>query len=153
MMNDAIRYLQKLRKFYWRIARPKTFGVRIIAITERGDVLLVKHRYSTGWYLPGGGVKRNEHHYVAAKRELREELKTDSIKNLTFVATYTNEIEFKKDTIFLFVCDVIWSGAFDKIELVAAQAFQPDALPDDISPATLRRIEEYKAQFWGNGGW
>jgi len=37
-----------------------TLGVRGVAIDSAGRVLLVKHTYLHGWWLPGGGVERGQ---------------------------------------------------------------------------------------------
>ncbi|WBV64349.1 NUDIX domain-containing protein [Legionella pneumophila 130b] len=35
-----------------------TLGARAIVTNAEGHVLLVKHTYQPHWYLPGGGVKK-----------------------------------------------------------------------------------------------
>ena len=52
--------------------RPVTVGVRVMLIRD-GQVLLIRHSYLRGWYLPGGGLKRGESMEAAARREAREE--------------------------------------------------------------------------------
>ncbi|MEO9255658.1 MAG: NUDIX domain-containing protein, partial [Tepidiformaceae bacterium] len=56
----------------WRVYHPITLGVRVI-LTSDGKVLLVRHTYRPGWFLPGGGVHRRESLERAARREVREE--------------------------------------------------------------------------------
>ena len=47
--------------FWWsRLTRAKTLGVRVLVQAEAGRVLLVRHTYLDGWYLPGGGVDGGE---------------------------------------------------------------------------------------------
>ena len=57
-------------KLWW--GRAVTLGVRVMAIRDDA-VLLVRHSYIAGWYLPGGGVDRSETCEAAALRELGEE--------------------------------------------------------------------------------
>ena len=67
------RSLHALMRFYWRLARPLTMGVRAGVFDEQGAVLLVRHSYMRGWYLPGGGVERGETTLQSVTRELDEE--------------------------------------------------------------------------------
>lgn len=47
--------------FAWsRLTRGKTLGVRAVAVDTQGRVLMVRHTYLAGWWLPGGGVDRGE---------------------------------------------------------------------------------------------
>ena len=62
-----IKIAHWMRRLYYFIVRPITLGVRILLID--GDrVILVKHSYEPGWFLPGGGVKRGETLEQAARR-------------------------------------------------------------------------------------
>ena len=56
----------------WR-TRAVTLGVRAVVLDGTGGVLLVRHSYTPGWYLPGGGVDRGETAEAAVIRETREE--------------------------------------------------------------------------------
>jgi 8-oxo-dGTP pyrophosphatase MutT (NUDIX family) len=53
--------------------QPVTRGVRAILVNDMGEVFLVRHAYGTGWYLPGGRVKRGEDDLAALHREMQEE--------------------------------------------------------------------------------
>jgi ADP-ribose pyrophosphatase YjhB (NUDIX family) len=56
---------------WWRL-RGNTGITVAVWVGER--VLLVRHSYKPGLRLPGGGVRSDEDHRVAAARELREEV-------------------------------------------------------------------------------
>lgn len=62
---------------YWRVLRPRTFGV-YVAVWNRGRLLLVQHSYKTGWATPAGRRRRRESPEAAARRELREEVGIDA---------------------------------------------------------------------------
>ena len=49
---------------------PVSLGVNAAVFNDRGQVLLVQHRYTPGWRLPGGGVDRGEPPELAVMREL-----------------------------------------------------------------------------------
>ena len=64
--------------FAWsRISRGMTLGVRGVAIDADGQVLLVKHTYLHGWWLPGGGVDR-----ASATSAQNRSLSTQSVGRL-----------------------------------------------------------------------
>jgi 8-oxo-dGTP pyrophosphatase MutT (NUDIX family) len=76
---SAFRLLYRIRRVYWRIAKPTTYGVKALIIhpVDSGRVLLVRHSYGDQslWSLPGGGYKpTRETPEQAAKRECMEEL-------------------------------------------------------------------------------
>lgn len=114
---------------------------------EESRVMLVKHTYRPGWHLPGGKVDTYEPAILAAQRELREEtgLVTE-LKDLTFVGFYSNFSEFKSDHIAVFATrrfykDEKWKRR--NFEISAAEMYRIDEFPEDTSPSTKRRIEEY----------
>ncbi len=128
-----------------RIRRPVTLGARAIIVNEdRDSVLLVRHTYSSGWYLPGGGIKKHEPIADGLKRELWEEIsfKVDD-GSLELFGVYSNFFGGKSDTFIVFLCQ----GSFEKnrrsIEIEEQKFFRFDALPENVSPGTGRRLDEY----------
>lgn len=67
------RLVHQLITFGALFQRPMTLGVRGLIIDKDERILLVKHTYVTGFYLPGGGVEPGETIVQALERELREE--------------------------------------------------------------------------------
>ena len=58
MAKPTASFYHRLSKLYWKIKKPRTLGVRAMIFDEKkGKLLLVKHTYIDGWFLPGGGVK------------------------------------------------------------------------------------------------
>jgi 8-oxo-dGTP pyrophosphatase MutT (NUDIX family) len=141
-VKPLARFLHTLQRLKWRILRPVTIGVRVL-MEKDGRVVLVWHTYEELWYLPGGGVKRDETLEEAARREAREELGAE-LGQLRLLGAYTNFGEYKSDHTLIFVChDFTLAGATDR-EIERFGFFDLEALPEKISPATRRRIEEYR---------
>ena len=153
MLNLIIRIAHALRRQYWRLVRPKTRGVRAVVANHNGQVLLVRHRYEKGWFLPGGKVKGNETDEAALRRELREEIGLSEIQNITKQGEYLNTYEYKRDTIVVFVVSSFSQQQKSHFEIAEQRFCNPRALPDDTSPGTRRRIAEWLTEQPKSTGW
>ncbi len=70
----ALRLAHAVRRRWWRIAKVRLQGCRVLAFDAQGRVLLIRHSYGSGnWMLPGGGLGHREDPLAAALRELAEE--------------------------------------------------------------------------------
>lgn len=119
-------------------------------------VALVKHTYGPYWYLPGGGVKKGESCDAAVLRELREEVAFTAPRIERILGLHHNRGESKDDHVVTFVFrtdDPAKLRAADANEIEELRWFPIDALPADISPATRRRITEYREGITGLGQW
>jgi 8-oxo-dGTP pyrophosphatase MutT (NUDIX family) len=108
--------LYPLVKLYWRVFKPKTFGVRVLVLHphEPGKILLIRHAYGNRslWNIPGGGYKpRKEDPLQAARREIREEFGKNLLDALK-IGEYQTSGEGKLDTVVLIV------GTFDSDKIV-----------------------------------
>ena len=127
---------------WFRIARPLTGGVRVVVL-EGDRVLLVRHTYTPGLYLPGGGVEVGETFEEAARKELREEATLEPSGPLELFGLYLNRTVTNRDHVALYVCRAFERGAFTPNREIAEIGFHPvDALPDDTTAATRRRVAE-----------
>ena len=149
------RLLGKAARIMWRVTKPRTIGVRAVLLDPAGRVALVRHTYLDGWYLPGGGVKKGEGIADALHRELAEEgAVTDATVNRV-LGVYHNRREGKDDHVIVYVAraesDAL-RGA-DALEVAEVGWFAVDALPEGTTPATRRRIEEFRAGATGGGSW
>jgi 8-oxo-dGTP pyrophosphatase MutT (NUDIX family) len=137
-----IRLLYFGFRIYCFFFRPRTLGVRVMLI-QNGGVLLVRQTYLSGWFMPGGGVKRGETLEQAARREVHEEVGTQ-MEELKLLGAYTHFGEQKSDHNVLFLCtDFTLSGKPDK-EIAEMRFFPLDVLPEGLMPGHRRRLEEYR---------
>lgn len=127
----------------WFFTRPATVGVRAIPVTPEGKVVLVRHTYLDGWYLPGGGRGVHEPPREAALRELREEIGLIAHDGVRHLGDLTSNPNFRRDTTSLFEVTGVTFVARHSLEIDAVAAFLPDALPADTRPSTRRRIAEW----------
>lgn len=133
--------------FLWR--RPMTLGVRALALNDQGQVMLVKHTYVGGWHLPGGGLEPGECAVESLERELIEEANIKLKSEPGLIGFFFNRQASARDHVALYLCENVQQTAEKEKdrEIIAARFFDLDDLPDDISPATQRRIDE-----WQSGG-
>lgn len=127
----------------WWLLRPISMGVRIMLI-DNGTVIMIRQTYMPRWYFPGGLVDRGETPLEAAKREAFEEVGAICHSEPRLLGVFTQFVEFKNDHIMLYVCDdfsledraVSW-------EIEEIRAFPLTELPEDASPGSRRRVEEF----------
>ena len=131
-------------KLYWRLFRPTVLGSRAIVVKD-DSVLLVRLSYAKGWYLPGGGVDRGESFEEAIVRELMEECAIEARRPELF-GKYESTKYGKKDEVAIFVVRDFSPLAHRKpdAEILETKFFPLDHLPPETTPATNRRIEEFK---------
>lgn len=146
MRDLRLRWEPAITPFFrawWRLRRPMTLGVRGVACDEAGRVLLVRHTYAPGWHLPGGGVEHGETATDAVVREMAEEGGAMATGAPRLIGLYANHTNFPNDHIALYRIDS-WRPCAPKIDAeIAERAFFPiDALPEETTPGTRRRIAE-----------
>ncbi|WP_082837048.1 NUDIX domain-containing protein [Labrenzia sp. OB1] len=150
------RWTTRLLLGIGRVRNPYTLGVRVIVEDAQNRVLLVRHSYVAGWYLPGGGVDRGETMEEAACREIREEAGIACAGRPVLLNVYLNEQASGRDHVGLFhLQDWTEGSGFLKpnAEVLEAVFFAPEQLPEDISGATVRRLAEFQAGEFPSGRW
>jgi ADP-ribose pyrophosphatase YjhB (NUDIX family) len=130
-------------RVYWRVSRGATLGVRGIATDPDGRVLLIRHTYRAGWFLPGGGVESGETAVLAVTREMAEEGGVLAVSTPRLIGLYANHAAFKNDHVAVFRLEA-WENcaALENGEIAERGFFALDALPDDLSKGTRRRLAE-----------
>lgn len=157
-MAWAHRLAGKAARIVWRITKPRTVGVRAILLDRDGRIALVRHTYLDHWYLPGGGVKKGESIDAALFRELAEEVGVTDARIERVLGVYHSRREGKDDHIVIFVAQAGPDASAelrrtDLAEIAEAGWFAPEELPASLSPATARRIAEYRQGVTGLGAW
>jgi ADP-ribose pyrophosphatase YjhB (NUDIX family) len=118
-----------------------TLGAQAAVIDEQERVLLVRHTYANGWFIPGGGIKRGETVEEALHRELREETEI-SITSPALFGVYSSVRH--RDHVFMYVVRsfAILKRKRPDFEIAEVRWFPLSDLPPDTNPATRRRLAE-----------
>jgi 8-oxo-dGTP pyrophosphatase MutT (NUDIX family) len=130
---------------YFRMKRPMTLGVRVLVTDLQGRICLVRHTYTPGWHLPGGGVERGETCLEAALKEAREEAGIlIAPKDIRLVSIHANFENFPGDHVLFYVASA-WTQSATNVahEIAECDFFDPSALPDGATSGTRRRIAEW----------
>ncbi len=143
----VLKLAQAARLAWWSLRRPKLFGCNVIAADLRGRVLLVRHSYQSPgkWMLPGGGLARGERAEDAARRELLEETGC-RLTGANCFAVEVVGLAGASNHIHLVSGQTADAPRPDEREILAAQFFAPDALPEAITHSARARIELWMAQ-------
>lgn len=121
-------------------------GVHAIVVNGDGHVLLVRHTYIDGWYLPGGGVKRRETLEAGLRRELREEVGVTFEGAPELFGTYSHLADGRSLHVTLFVVRGFQMDPIPNVEIAAWAFYPPDALPPGTSAPVRRRVAEFSGK-------
>ncbi len=126
------------------LARPLTLGVRAVVIDRDDRVLLVRHGYTPGWHLPGGGVEAGETARQALDRELDEEAGVALDEEPLLHGVFFNTFATKRDHVLVYVARAFRRKAAPAptFEIRETGFFPRDALPGGATRATRDRIAE-----------
>ena len=146
LANYSRRFIYRLARLYWRVFEPLTLGSRALVIRD-DQILLVRLSYAEGWHLPGGGVDREESHYEAVIRELKEECAIRAQSPKIFGLYYSSRAG-KRDHIAIYEVREFEQlpNARPDPEIVEARFFDLKQLPQDLSTGTRRRIAEFRGE-------
>jgi 8-oxo-dGTP pyrophosphatase MutT (NUDIX family) len=135
---------RRLLHLYWRMSRGITLGVRALIIDAEGRIFLVKHTYTPGWHLPGGGVEPGETAYDALARELKEEGNIELLETPALHGVFFNAGVSRRDHVVLFVVRDFHQPAppVPDREIMAHGFFAIGDLPGDTVAAARARIAE-----------
>ena len=122
-----------------------TLGARAIVENKNGEILLVRHTYTKGLFLPGGGVEHGETMLESLGRELEEEGGVKLTGPAQLIGIYSNHRYMRNDHVAVYrVSHENWTACGDPIGYEISEIIWCDPLspPEDATPGTKRRLEE-----------
>lgn len=128
-------------KIYCFLFRPIRMGVRVVLIQD-GKVRLVRHTYLEGWFLPGGGIKKNETLEQAARREAFEETGA-RMENLRLLGVFSNFEQWKTDHTSIFLCDAYTISGTPDGEIAEMRLFPLKRLPKKMNSIHRNLLKKY----------
>lgn len=146
----------RLFHLYFRLTRPMTLGVRGFVYDKTSNaVFLIRHTYVPGWQLPGGGVETGETIVEALERELAEEGNITITAPPRLVSLHFNRRASRRDHVALYLIESFRQTApkLADREIAEAGFFPLDALPNQTTPATHRRIAEFLGDAAPSSDW
>jgi ADP-ribose pyrophosphatase YjhB (NUDIX family) len=135
--------IRRFLHLYWRFRRGMTLGVRGVVL--RGEeVLLVRHGYTPGWHLPGGGVEPGESFEAALAKELLEEGNVRVTGAPQLHGLFQNNHASARDHVAVYVVRAFsYDGPLQPtFEIRESKFFPLAALPESTTQATRRRLSE-----------
>jgi len=133
---------------YKRVRRlfhdPAKLGAHAIVL-DGESVLLVRLTYYSGWFLPGGGVERNESFEDAAKREILEECGIETVAT-SLLGLYLNRNDGTYGHVAVYIMHAQENSKLkiDRLEITEARFFPIAKLPYELWGGHRRRIEEFR---------
>ncbi|MDO1585588.1 NUDIX domain-containing protein [Rhizobium oryzicola] len=143
-LNMLSRLTSRLLLANYSLFSGKILAVRALCLDEARRIYLVRHTYTPGWHLPGGGVENG----MTAEETLHKELKEEGnliIKGQPRLAqVYLNSHASPREHILLYTAEVRQAEMFHgNLEILEGRFFALDELPSNMHPATARRIGEF----------
>ena len=135
----------RLMVFVWFVTRSRTFGVRAVVLTPDQAIVLLRHSYIRGWYLPGGGRAADEDPQAAILRELGEEIGLEGYDAIRHLTAYEHRPNRKRDRLDLFLVEGARYRWRLSLEIEEVREFDPRALPADVSARSRDDIDEWLA--------
>ena len=147
--HEALRHraLKRVAHLYWRFSRGLTLGVRAAVLDAEGRVFLIRHTYTPGWHMPGGGVEVGETTLEALSREVAEEARIEITGPAPLHGVFLNRSGSRRDHVLVHVVRafrVLEPKRPDR-EIAEAGFFPLDGLPEATTRATRARLDEIAA--------
>lgn len=145
--RTGLRLAHAIRRRWWRFARVRLNGCRVLAFDPQGRILLIRHSYGSGnWMLPGGGIGRNEAPLDAGVRELREETGC-ALEGARVHVVVKESLYGTTNRVHVIAGLVQDEPRCDGREVIAARLVAQDDLPENLSPVLKEHMTEWFAVF------
>jgi 8-oxo-dGTP pyrophosphatase MutT (NUDIX family) len=139
----ALRLAHGVRRRWWRIRKPDIHGCRVLGLNPAGQVLLVRHSYGSGnWMPPGGGLKPGEDPLIAAAREFHEEIGL-VLSFPRLAATTHDTLHGAGNVSYVIVGACSGQPAPDGREIVEARFFTPGEWPGAMTEGMKGLLAEW----------
>ena len=143
----ALRLAHALRRRWWRLRAPVVEGVRVLAIDDAGQVLLIRHSYVPDkWMPPGGGLRRGEDPLAAAARELREETGC-ALARPRRLEVALEDLHGAGNRVHVVAGRAVGVPRADMREVIEVRFFAIDALPPDLAALLALTLPEWIAAY------
>lgn len=135
----ALRMAHRVRLQWWRVRKPRLAGCRVLAFDAGERLLLVRHSYGSGkWMPPGGGLGRGEDALVAAARELLEETAC-RLDKAVLLALSTEQVGHATNLVHIVGGYTSDMPCPDGREIIEARFFELHMLPENM-PGRFREL-------------
>ncbi|MDE1916337.1 MAG: NUDIX domain-containing protein [Sphingomonadales bacterium] len=139
----ALRIAHRVRRQWWRLRKPTLQGCRVLGLDQAGRVLLVRHSYGSGnWMPPGGGLKPGEDPLLAAAREFREEIGID-LGDAWLVSSTHDVLHGAGNVSYIVAGNCSATPRPDRREIIEAGFFTPGDWPEPMGEGLKRQMEEW----------
>jgi 8-oxo-dGTP pyrophosphatase MutT (NUDIX family) len=130
---------------YFLLRRAMTLGARAMVLDRSaGTIFLIRHTYVPGWQLPGGGVELGQTMEEAVARECAEEGNIVFTQPPALRSIHLNIAVTRRDHVAFYLVEHFRQTAPKQPDREIAEAgfFPIDRLPEGVTAATRRRIDE-----------
>lgn len=154
LVSTVSRLFSKVLRLRYSFFSGKILSVRAVCTDQESRIYLVRHSYTPGWHLPGGGVDNGASVEEALSNELREEGNLSLIGKPVLQHIYLNAKGSRREHIVLFTARVQQLEPFSgSLEIIEGRFFAVAELPDDLDPACRQRIQEWVVGEFGAAAW
>ena len=153
MSQSISRLFSRLLHFRARIFSGKVLAVRAVCFNDEGQIFLVRHTYTPGWHLPGGGVKNGAIPEQSLRQELSEEGGLELTSAAKLLAVFLNQRASSREYVLLYKCNVRQRKKVTSLEISEGKFFDINGLPTDIDRPTLKHISETISGHFSSAIW